>query len=252
MGLTYVTAFMDLSEDRSALRSPETHMKHFRTIAATGVPIILFLSPTYETEYRVFCGNLPNVHIEYKILKDFYVWEPADSKMPPIRNHVKDTRNFLTFTNCKLECLHLAMQLPQFSATHYAWIDFGIKHVLTDGALGQIKHLAAAEFVTPCLAIPGCLPTITSYFDRVNWRFCGGFLLGDRASLQKLYEEGHRVWKSAVSEHGLTWEVNYWAYLEYKGLVPIQWYQADHNDTILNVPAYIKAASISSDATSTI
>jgi hypothetical protein len=252
MGLTYVTAFMDLSEDRSTLRSPETHMKHFRSIAATGAPIILFLSPTYEIEYRVLCGNLPNVHVEYKALKEFYVSDSIDSKMPPIRNHVKDTRNFLTFTNCKLECLHLAMQMPHFSATHYAWIDFGIKHVLSDVALEQIKHLAATEFITPCLAIPGCLATITSYFDRVNWRFCGGFLLGDRASLQKLYEEGHRVWKSAISEYGLTWEVNYWAYLEYKGLVPIQWYKADHNDTILNVPTYVKAASISSEATSTI
>ena len=112
MPLTYVTAFMDLSEDRSTLRSPETHMKHFRSIAATGVPIFLFLSPKYEVEYRILCGNLPNVHIEYKKLEDFYVWEPTDSKMPPIRNYVKDTRNFLTFTNCKLECLHLSMQSP--------------------------------------------------------------------------------------------------------------------------------------------
>jgi len=253
MPLTYVTAFMDLHEDRSRLRSPETHMKHFRSIAATGVPIILFLSPTYEIEYRILCGHLPNVHVVYKALKDFYVSDSIDSKMPPIRNGVKDTRNFLTFTNCKLECLHLAMELPQFSATHYAWIDFGIKHVLTDRALEQIKHLATSEFVTPCLAIPGCLTTITSYFDRVNWRFCGGFLLGDRATLENLYEVGHRVWKSVVAEHGLTWEVNYWSYLEYKGLVPIQWYKADHDDTILNVPAcYTKAASISPGDTSTI
>jgi hypothetical protein len=88
--ITFVSAFLDLSEDRTALRSFETYMNHFKKLAETGVNIYLFLNRAC-TWYEGF----PNVHVEYIEITELSTYI-TDAKLPPIRTVEKDTLNFLS------------------------------------------------------------------------------------------------------------------------------------------------------------
>jgi hypothetical protein len=101
--------------------------------------------------------------------------------------------------------------------------------------------LSLLELKDPGLYIPGCWQKgalKTRMFSQINWRFCGGFFLGDSESItefQRLYKE-HFVDVTTNSIAGLTWEVNFWHHLEIEhGWNPV-WFHADHNDTILQIP----------------
>ena len=78
--ITFVSAFLDLSEDRTALRSFETYITEFKKLAETGIPIHLFLNKQcawYTCEY-------PNVHIEYIELDEECPYdENNDYRMQP-------------------------------------------------------------------------------------------------------------------------------------------------------------------------
>ena len=94
------------------------------------------------------------------------------------------------------------------------------------------------------LVIPGCwseLPTdlnTSTVLNSIHWRFCGGFFMGDRDSVMDFCTLYQTHFPRFLKEFSyMTWEVNFWAYMEHKitGWKP-QWYAADHNDSILHIP----------------
>ena len=61
--VTFVTAFIDLNEDRTKDRTPETRVKLFRHIANSGVSICLYVSSVYETIGRELENEYKNVKL---------------------------------------------------------------------------------------------------------------------------------------------------------------------------------------------
>jgi hypothetical protein len=95
------------------------------------------------------------------------------------------------------------------------------------------------------ITIPGCWNKITgteAITDQINWRFCGGFFMGDRASLETF---STLVWEQ-ISVLSPTWEVNVWAWVEHQSKwKDIHWYSADHNDSMIcNLPASTFSANV--------
>jgi len=92
------------------------------------------------------------------------------------------------------------------------------------------------------MVVPGCWSKgqgADSLAAAVNWRFCGGFFLGDRASLEDFHARYRKEFPAFLAESGtLTWEVNVWHALELRGWA-CEWYTADHNDSILRVPPHL-------------
>lgn len=242
MNITYVTSFMNLSEDRTKLRSPEVHIKNFKILAATGINIYLFLSYSYKDIYDSICGEMKNVYIEYVELFEmdtFISIRDLDIKIPANRNELKDTKNFMILMNTKPEYLHKAIKANIYNTTHYAWIDFGINHIFKDSSnLSNLYTLANSNLPKKCFCIPGCWAQgLHKYqFDIISWRFAGGFFIGDKESIENFYQTTNKLWKETVKTHGLTWEVNYWAYLEDRGLIDVLWYYSDHTDELIDFP----------------
>jgi len=240
MTVTFVTAFLDLYEDRSKDKSAERCFHHFKDLMATGISIHLFLSRSYKSLYEEICGAAPNVHVDSIELTDLTTYkELADVSytMPSIRTAYHDTQNFMILMNSKVEFLHRAMKKD--TSSHYAWIDFSIFHIFRDkvGTTNYLQMLARSSLAETCLIIPGCWPKLGSPdFSCVNWRFCGGFFLGDRDSLENYYSVYRRLFRQSVVDHGLTWEVNMWAWLEHKEEIHPTWIKADHNDSIVRIP----------------
>lgn len=216
--ITFVTGLFHLREDRSRDRSAETRIDLFRKLERSGIKLHLFTSPEY--------AHLGGEVLELEELEAFRTAPPG---LPAERTDYHDTRNFLAFINAKIELVVRAMKTG--TTTHYAWIDFSICHVFRDipGTLAYLSMLGATRLRDRCLLVPGCWGPGT-FIDRVNWRFCGGFFVGDRESILQFHAAHQKAYRDLPH---LTWEVNTWARAEFPGLT---WYPADHNDSIVRIP----------------
>lgn len=118
----------------------------------------------------------------------------------------------------------------------FIWLDYGIGHVpgVTSVEVGDLLDKVIAN-PPDKVTIPGCWPKDA---DKVDfrypcWRFCGGLLVVPRQRIHKLY----KAVKTAALKHidltnNVEWEVNTLARVELASQVPINWYQADHNETM--------------------
>lgn len=191
----------------------------------------------------------------YKIVK-----KRKDSfNLPHGATQHKDTREFLILMNSKTELVKNAIL---FHNTHsqelsnafpdekietknikYGWIDFNIGHIFKTPSetLETLKRKIYAickddTLQSPLLYIPGCRTDKLVSFDlhKVNWRFCGGFFFGDVDSILKF-----DLYYDYIFEmfDVLTWEVNMWNIFEAFGWKPSNWYEADHDDSMItNIP----------------
>ena len=226
MTITFVTALVDLREDRAGEKTSDTYLSLLETLQEAGLRLHVFLSREYAD--KVVVRNGVSEVIDFSSLETV---SSAPQGLPDDRNSTKDTRNYLLLMNAKTELVNLAIASGIHSSTHYAWIDAGIAHILRS-PLETLRTLNTSQFPNKCLYIPGCEGQSFEGWDRICWRFCGGFFIGDPQSLLHFHalfrEEFPRIAK-------LTWEVNVWAYLETKGFRPT-WFAADHNDSMLLPP----------------
>jgi len=247
-GIVFVTAFLDLGEDRSQNKSVDVCFNHFNSLARTGNPIHLFLSASYKEAYDRICKHPSNVFVEYVELGQLDTFREIadlDVRLPSSRTEFKDTRAFLTMMNAKAELMQRATGVSaserySWSTRHFAWIDFSIFHVVrdTEATIKYLADLSKAEFPSEnCMLVPGCwgAPHINAatLFDAINWRFCGGFLVASVDAILELNELYRAHFRRLVSERGLTWEVNFWSVLENEYGWQPQWYKADHDDSIV-------------------
>ena len=240
LNILFVSAFLDLHEDRSKDKSVATCFNHFKNLASSGIPILLFLSKSYEEDYRKL--DVPNVRMEFMELDQLQTFYdvPADAPLPANRTEHHDTRNFMILMNAKIEFVKRALDIVP-EANHVAWIDFSICHVFRDrdASLSRLSILSQSRLKGTVLAFPGCWQKgLGNPISGVCWRYCGGFFLGDRESLIK-WSALYRTWfPTLVKSHGLLWEVNVWTLLEQLNDSAFQphWFKADHNDTIIKVP----------------
>ena len=227
MSVTFVTALIDLHEERLGEKTFDRYVALLHQLQSSGMRLHVFASSNLYDRIHVLNGVVERMELE-----DLESYRHCPPGLPDERNINKDTRNYLILMNAKTELVTRAIQSGHHAISHYAWIDVGICHVLrTPDA--TLSNLMSVELPAKCLYIPGCRersPRVSP--DSIHWRFCGGFFVGDIASLIDFHEK-HRALFAVLTK--LTWEVNVWALLEQMGWTPT-WYASDHNDTILNVP----------------
>lgn len=228
----FVSALINLHEDRSKEKSTEERFKFFHKLEETGVRIHLFLSRDITDYYPP--ANVSVEYIDLHELDTYKELEGLEYSLPSSRNLHKDTANYMILMNSKIEFIHRAMKSVE--ATHYAWIDFSIFHVLSKEETPAHIHLLGNQPFTQGIFVPGCWNKCEPSFSKICWRFCGGFFIGDRDSIKKFYEVYRNNFKETVIMKGLAWEVNVWAWFEYTNKIEFNWYKGDHNDTILDVP----------------
>ena len=222
--MIFVTALINIQENRVD-RGLDMRLAMFQKLVATGIRLHVFVDPEYADLVHV-----PNGVVEVIDFTSLETYKRAPQGLPVHRLECKDTRNFMILMNAKLEFVKRCMDVN--TATHYAWIDFSVFNVLTDPAASlQLSSLATRWFPSQCLYFPGCTgPAVV--WDQINWRFCGGFFLGDHNSLYRLYDASLDALPTLPN---MCWEVNVWAYLEQQGHV-FDWFPGNHNNTLLAIP----------------
>jgi len=194
--LVFVTAWIDLGPEHTE-KTPAARLKHFKKLAASGISLFVFVSPSniaaleeIHTEFPNIVG-LRSVSMEYlqtvQTIRSF-----SDLKLPTSLTNNKDTHGFLELMLAKIDFVYQALALTD--ATHLAWIDFNIAHVFDDSVNAlealldlQQRDLAPSFLTFPVIWGPQTDISMEELTQQVNWRFAGGFFLGDRRSLEHLY-----------------------------------------------------------------
>ena len=265
--VTFVTAFIDLNEDRSQDRTPETRIVLFRHIANSGISICLYVSSKYETIGKELENEYPNVKLMPIInLEDLDTYKLIISyspELPTHRNVSHDTVNFLILMNSKTEFLYKTTLSNPFNTDHFSWIDFSIFHIVND--IENVKSIlylfGYSKLKTQFLVAPSCWSyekskniinsNTTTITSTIHWRFCGGFIIGDKTSIQNMHLLIYRELPNFIkhtSKNIISWEVNIWAWIEHYCNWHIDSYISDHNDTMI---LYIPKKYISVDASLT-
>jgi hypothetical protein len=255
---TFVTAFMNIypKDDPYAGKDIRWRFDRFFKLVETGIQICVYVDESGE-ELLQQCVELFPDTIRIMRVMNIYdtrihkLCEQYDSiNLPRFRNKPKDTYEYMILMNSKIEFMYDTIQKNPWNSTHFAWIDFNVAHVFKNIPETQeyLKLIGSSRITREFLLIPGCwyslLPDSSdeviqkSVLDTIHWRFCGGFFIGDRQSIIQFYDLYQEYFPGFLFQYRqLTWEVNFWAWLEWK--IPDwnpTWFLADHDDSIVRMP----------------
>lgn len=232
----------------------------------SGIPLILFVSAAHYDRVSFMTRTSPK--IELRELPDVseLEWYSKDEEKPltlPFeRNERKDTLEHLWKMHLKIHCVYLALKNGK-KTPFYAYIDFDAPKmfrspVVTLASITETflePHIFDPSPTKPKIYLPGCWGKISAGADlanKISWRFCGSFFFGGYDAILEFYQN-HILYFSdflASQNHIMTWEVNFWAYLEWKldDWNP-GWYSANHDDTIIKIPGVFGYKILSEDVT---
>jgi hypothetical protein len=229
-------------------------MDNFRQIAKTGVPIVLYVDAEIKEAFDwTQFSNVVLRDVDYSKSWTYKVCSLYKGNLPVSRNMVKDSFLFLCLMNMKIEFVVNAVNENPFDTEHFAWIDFNLTHIFKrkEATCNYMKFLTTCKWKPRFIANPGCWEKgqgMESIVDNINWRFCGGFMIGDGQSfldLFDLYLEHFTVFMHRYRH--ITWEVNFWAWLEVNAGWEIVWFKADHDDSIVRIPSHLFSRCIADE-----
>ena len=242
MSLTYVTAFLKIYKTDVVIgRTLANRLDYANPLLTSIVPLVIFVSPCYLEAVKAICKGRTGVifhTVEMEELETYGLLKPFQEKIPAHRNHEKDTFEYITLMNAKAELVSRVAQENPFGTPQFAWADFCLFHIFQNTFVNQrkLELLCNATLKSEhSLVIPGCWDKqMTVSQNNIHWRFCGGFYMGTQAACIRFYDL-HKAYLP-IAFDGCTWEVNYWAFIEMRQS-PMSWFKADHNDSMIDVPA---------------
>ena len=209
----------------------------FYDLALSGLPILLFTDPDLVPKFRIF-SHLSTLQIIGIPLSSFTLYQRAMSygrDLPVHRTPDKDTKAFYALMNTKMEFILRAMDYTTDETL--IWIDYGILKIVKqpERFLQTLRDVQKTHFTK--LTLPGCWSFGRPFHvDRIHWRFCGGFFVMPRHLAQRFYDHSAGVLRDfcTLPQYKLTWETNVWTIIEACAeRERMEWYFADHNDTIV-------------------
>jgi hypothetical protein len=248
---TFVTSFININ-----IESEETinlRLENFLKIVKTGVNLCVYVDSTMVEKLREITSKFNNVKIMKSLnLSDFYSFNVCSNveglNLPFTDNKNKDTKEYMILMNSKIEIIHDAITENAFNTEYFAWIDFSIAKIFSrTNYITILNELNNTKYSGEILAIPGCCKKLSNEreLNSICWRFCGGFFFGDKKSLEDFYYKYIDLFPKFVLKYKMiVWEVNFWAWLECNSSWTPNWYVADHNDSIIEIPYSFTATSI--------
>jgi hypothetical protein len=175
-------------------------------------------------------ATLATMKLEQCWMYQFLHWQDVNITWACADNPKKNTLGYHCVQHMKTAWM-LAAAVHDPEPDVFVWIDYGIMGVpgVSRETILDFLPRAARE---KTISIPGCWPQVSRWKEKeVCWRFCGGVIVAHRSWLYHLdaavRAEALAFWRR---RYYVTFEVNTWARVEQKRLLPITWYQADHNE----------------------
>lgn len=228
----YVTCLYDIYNRPEKI---DEYIKLFQPFVDSGLPIHLYTSSDLIHHFKNYPKNIKVLEVPLSYFELYTFGINSTCNLPAKRTENKDTREYLSLMNTKIEFLLRSSEICEDE--NLIWIDFAILKLFKnkENAIEKLKQYSNLHFKD--VTIPGCWNYGTRiYLDYINWRFCGTMLIMPRNHLHKFYNAIKDCYTHfIISDNILTWEVNVWYYVEYSQAKDyIKWYYALHNDTMVD------------------
>ena len=259
MNTTFVSAYYTLQETPYFNARPqEWDPASVFELARSGIQLCLYIGPdcAFEKEFQELETECANFRVmPYRIYyKDTWIYKELGPgvELPSSRNMEKDTLEHMVYMHSRPEIMEDAISENPWESTHFAWIDFNAPKLFRNksDSLEKLKEIGEYPFPQTGAYFAGCWPKLDAggvkgIATNIHWRFCGAFYLADAKTHLSFAELYRAKFPEFLRETAnvFSWEVNYWAWLEYKfpeSWAPT-WYRGDHNDQMLNLLAGISA-----------
>ena len=234
--------------------------------------ILFYAEGSIPPETQRYIGNtyqnisyLPLGEVEFPWFSEGAMQDLTGVQLPANRNVTKDTATHLWNMHSKVACMKRAVDFYHPNPYAFVWIDFDVSLVCStlDKPFQTFLHqLSTRDYLALPIAsndqmiIPGCWGKLArehimngpdeineqnmgAFLHNVYWRYCGGVMWGNAAAIRKFWDLYVQHFAEFLRKYGvLTWEVNFWAWLEtmVEDWKPI-WYAGDHNDTMITLPS---------------
>jgi len=263
--ITIVTSLIYLQEHDISL---EDVLIHLSTLIEIGIPIVIFVDETHSNvlnDHIKSCHPTANhIYVEVLNFHDTWIYQECERRehlqLPLHRNENKDTYDFILSSHMKHECIMRTLETNPYNTTHFMWMNMDIAklfHPHKNEVVQFLRELSLRNLDPSFLVFPGCWDRleknkIQDIINAVHWRFCGGFLFGDKTHLLsfcQFYKERLPLFLDQYNT--LVWDFNIWAWLEleYEEQWLAKWYKADHNESIVCISGDIYTSLIKNDST---
>ena len=254
--ITFVTCLAKIYHDDKEPflhKNVEWRLQHFREIVQhTDMKVCVYgcsqYAPLLESLAKEFPDQVRWMPMEYEKSPLYRLcMDPTSPATLPDRRHdAKDTVEYMTLMNCKIEFVHDAILQNPWKSEIFAWMDFSMSYLFHNKASSfeKVNHAivaASTHKISPrFILFPGCWDRIppnnaSAITNNIHWRFCGTFFIGSLLSLETFYEKYLKEFpKFLLNQQKLVWEVNFWAWMEANTDCDITWYASDHNDRLLD------------------
>jgi len=228
-----VTSYYDL------YNRPEKFIEYlylFYDLGISGLPITLFVDPSMVYKFRIFPSTVTVVGLPLADCELYTIAMNYTGELPVHRTPQKDTKEFFALMNTKMEFVKKAAALHPDTDT-FMWIDFGIMKIVKQSGkfIDMLRKINDMTFQK--MTIPGCWTEGRTFsVEQIHWRFCGGFFILPRHHVERFFQHSRCVLSDFCTQpqYKLTWETNVWVVIESCAEKEnIDWYFADHNDTIV-------------------
>jgi hypothetical protein len=235
-----VTCYYDIYQ------KPERFLEYlylFYDLGISGIPIIIFTDPSLVSKFRIFPSTVKVIGVPLNTMTLYQQAMAYSRELPLNRTPHKDTKEFYALMNTKMEFIQKATAYTEDETL--IWIDYGILKIVKNQErfLNKLREVNQTRFSK--VVMPGCWSFgRTLHVDSIHWRFCGGFFVMPRNLCDRFYQHSFGVLRDfcTLPQYKLTWETNVWTVIESCAERDnIDWYFADHNDTIvLNIEELLK------------
>ena len=284
MSTTLCTSFVNYYKTSLEPSTIQLRLKRLKPLLDLDVPICIFVGiestiplQSYVENHYPDANHIHLIPLKKHLLEYSFLFQEIaraqPQKMPKDLSPPKDTYDYMCFLHTKVEFLKQAVEANPFDTPYYTWVDHNISQMLSDPEKNNLayettkdfsKRLIGATKMPPTeflpsqhgspsheIYIPGCWKDPhyepTDFYDKVLWRFCGGFLCARKEAVHYLWNLYMNHFYSFLKEgKTMVWDVNFWAWMEQNPNIdwnPI-WYEADHNDSIVNIPMFAQCQSI--------
>jgi hypothetical protein len=216
----------------------EESIEYLETWTKCPIPVVFFVEASLK--------NKLNPKQTYRILSQ----QKREVSLPQNRNLEKDTAEHLWNTHLKTKCTAEIAQENPFQTEYFAFLDFDAPRLGLSEWMKTVDHIFVPD--RDALYIPGCWDKqATPNPHNINWRFCGAFFLGSKKRIQEFAELCEQQFDTFLDacDQVLTWEVNYWAWLEATQPWKPNWFLADHNESLVKIPDMFSYRILKEDPT---
>lgn len=240
-GSTIVSAFMTNINQRGD-RSYDKYFELAKSFLKIPINKVIFIDHTVIHDFLQFSNQ--NTTIIPFVKETNYLYEfkdTLDNSKISTKNPDKDTSEYM-FTMCyKTEFVRKAIQLNNYGATQFIWIDIGIKHMInsTDEKfcekvlrlrnINYNLHVRISSIWNPDNFYLGDI------YKEITWYFAGSIFGGNIKSLLEFADLTKKTCLKTIQEKNLLmWEINIW-YLIYKmDRWKFLYYFSNHDNSILD------------------